>query len=99
MEHGGLGLAKTDHDLERGFAHLLGLFVQFLIIDGTPIRRWRECETLRPWEGPRDRRVGPESAVVGQVAYRVDGFSTGRVDLFVQKRMEEAALDRVEGLY
>ena len=35
--------------------------------------------------------------VVGQVAYRVDGFSTDHINLLVQERME-AALDRVEDL-
>ena len=32
--------------------------------------------------------------VVGQVTYRVDGFSTDRVDLLIQEGMEEDALDR-----
>ena len=36
--------------------------------------------------------------VVDQVAYCVDGFLMDRVDLCMQERMEEAALDRVEGL-
>lgn len=35
--------------------------------------------------------------VVGQVAYRVDGFLTDHINLLVQERME-AALDRVEDL-
>ena len=36
-DHGGLGLAEADHELERGLAHLLNLFVQFLIV-GPPVR-------------------------------------------------------------
>ena len=33
-----LCLAKTDHNLERGFAHLLGFLIQFVVIWGNPIR-------------------------------------------------------------
>jgi hypothetical protein len=36
--------------------------------------------------------------VVGQVAYRVDGLSTDRVDLLVREGVEEDALNRVECL-
>ena len=56
VDHGRLGLAEADHELERGFVHFLGLFLQFIIINGTSIRRWRECESLRPWEGSGDRQ-------------------------------------------
>jgi hypothetical protein len=36
--------------------------------------------------------------VVSEIAYCVDGLSTDRIDVFVQKGMKENALDGREGL-
>ena len=49
------------------------------------------CLQCVPWPAMFHR-------VVGQVTYRVDGFSTDRVDLLIQEGLEEDALDRGEGL-
>lgn len=59
--HGGLGLTEVGHVLKCGLAHLLDLFVRFLVVYEPLVRCWREGEALCVWKGLATAS-GPESA-------------------------------------